>query len=96
MYIKYRKLPTKSKSAPLSPPILLPYCRIAKYVDWLSIEPPGVGDPRDGAVGLVDDGGREGGDGGHQLVVIDCDLVRMSIGQIVNIMCECVGVVVGG
>ena len=53
---------------------------MTKNIDRLSIEPPGVGDPRDGAVGLVGDGGGEGGDGGHQLLVIDGDLVRASIG----------------
>ena len=63
----------------------MPTCWISKNVDWLSIEPPCVGDPCDRAVGGVDDGGGEGVGGGLHLLVIDCDLVRMSIGYKVNI-----------
>ena len=72
----------------MTSPIGLPTCRIAINFDWLSIEPPGAGDPGDGAVGKVVHGGGDGGDEGDHLLVIDCHLVRMSIAKIVDIMDE--------
>jgi hypothetical protein len=60
-------------------------CWMTYDVDWPSIEPPSVGDPCDRAVGGVDDGGWVLIGGRPHLLVIDCDLVRMSIGDKVNI-----------
>ena len=79
---------TTTKSPPLLPPVILSTCWITKNIDRLSIKAPGVGDPRDGTVGVIDDSGGEGDDGGRHLLVIDCYLVWMSIGNIVNTMYE--------
>ena len=69
---------------PWSSPVGLGSSWIAENIDWLPIEPPGVGDPRDGAVGGVGDAWWLGHGGRLDLLIIDCDLVRMTICYEVN------------
>ena len=81
---------------PLSCPIFPATFWIAENIDWLTIEPPCVGDPSDGAVGGVGDGGGEGVGGELHLLISDCYLVRMTICYPVNIMYKYGWVVVVG
>ena len=68
-----------AKISPLSSPIYPSSSWITDNVDWHSIKPLSAGDPCDGAIGVVDDGGGDGLEGWLHLHVINCDLVRMSI-----------------